>query len=1035
MNHYHGISARGARSTGPLGRVVAAGAAVAFAASGFTMAAPSAASRFQSFDHTRPIVPHSQPLSLRANERIKVVVIMSAPSVAEVRATAANHVITPQDHEAIHAEVERQHTGLEPSIAARGGRVLARYRDALNGIKIEIARSEVEGIASLPGVVRVASVPQYTLKNATSVPFIGAPEVWQGSPAFRGEHVKIAVIDTGIDYTHANFGGPGTVAAFNAAAGASTGPANPAWFGPKAPKVKGGIDLAGDAYDARNPASVPAPDPNPLDCNGHGSHVSGTAAGFGVNKQGSTYHGPYNKAAYGAGFAIGPGVAPLADLYAVRVFGCSGSTDLVADAIDWAVDNDMDVISMSLGSDYGTNTSADGIAARNAVKAGIIVVAAAGNAGPAPYVTSDPASITEVISVGAMDAHKFLPNGVHIALSSGSGVDGIEANTLPLPKAGVPALVLKSSGSLSFGCSAADYPAGGAPGAVVIISRGTCAFTQKAAVATAAGAVAIGVVNNAAGFFNPAIDGVTIPFIELRQVDSVKFLSAGSPLSASIVTANVPNPTFRLAAGFSSGGPRTADGALKPDVTAPGSAVFSTLIGSGNGGVSESGTSMATPHVAGVAALALQAHRGWTERGISAAVVQTASPSALLDYAPRIEGSGVVQAVGATSTDVTVHGTDDDDLGLLSFGVAELTRDFHDSRELVIRNHGREPATFNATATAVGGVPHTVSLSSTTVSVRGHDETELRVSLQVPAATVGGTHDAGNNAVLREVAGYLTLQPTGASANDGISLHVPYYLVPRARSNVRAELRLFKQPSIELENPSGVIAGTADLYAWGLRNAKTEKIDGSFEPRAVGVQTIPVSSTDSILVFAVNTYERFSNAAQGEFDIYIDANGDGKPDFVLFCADSGLVMTGANNGQVGTFLVDLKTGKLFPEFTADAPTDGSIVLLPVYAADMGLSPTHPRFTYSVIAFDGRSAAGEAVPGLASFNAFSPALSNAVFTAIAPNAEVDLPVAINRRELTKTPALGFMVVSEENLSGGSEAILLPLRAGHDDDGHR
>ena len=130
-------------------------------------------------------------------------------------------------------------------------------------------------------------------------------------------------------------------------------------------------------------------------------------------------------------------------------------------------------------------------------------------------------------------------------------------------------------------------------------------------------------------------------------------------------------------------------------------------------------------------------------------------------------------------------------------------------------------------------------------------------------------------------------------------------------------------------------------------------------------------------------------------------------------------------------MVNLKTGNLFPEFAADAPTDGSIVLLPVFAADLGLSHSKARFTYSMIAFDGRSAAGEAVPGRASFNAFSPAVSNAIFTSIAPNAEIDVPVAINRRELTKTPALGFMVVSEENLSGGTEAILLRLHEADDD----
>ena len=136
-------------------------------------------------------------------------------------------------------------------------------------------------------------------------------------------------------------------------------PADRALVGPLAPRVKGGIDLVGDSYNA-DPKSatyqpMPHPDPNPLDCNGHGSHVAGTAAGSGVSANGQTYNGPYNASTVsGNSWTIGPGVAPKADLYAVRVFGCEGSTDVIVDAIEWAVDNDMDVINMSLGSPFGT---------------------------------------------------------------------------------------------------------------------------------------------------------------------------------------------------------------------------------------------------------------------------------------------------------------------------------------------------------------------------------------------------------------------------------------------------------------------------------------------------------------------------------------------------------------------------------------------------------------------------------------------------------------------------------------------------------
>jgi hypothetical protein len=222
-----------------------------------------------------------------------------------------------------------------------------------------------------------------------------------------------------------------------------------------------------------------------------------------------------------------------------------------------------------------------------------------------------------------------------------------------------------------------------------------------------------------------------------------------------------------------------------------------------------------------------------------------------------------------------------------------------------------------------------------------------------------------------------------------------------------------------------VISGNGDFYAWGLKNPKSGTIAAAFEPRAVGVQTNPISATDSVLVFAVNTYGRFSNPASGEYDIYIDVNGDGVYDFILFSGDIGTVETGTASGQIGTFLVNLKTGAELIEFNADAPTDGSTVLMPVFASDLGISPTNPRFTYTMNAFDD-TGAGESLTGTASFNAFTPSISNALFVPVGPNLTVDVPVAIDPVEFAKTPALGFMIVTEDNHSGEDQANLLKLK---------
>jgi len=915
----------------------------------------NAASRFQQYDSPQAFKPAVVPLGVKGGGRVKVVVFMASDSVAAARARFPDRALTRDERRAVEDQAAGEQQGVEPEISGRGGHVLKRFRHALNGIKIEIDRDQVAALAALPGVVEVLPVIKHRPNNAVSVPFIGAPVVWQGSPGFRGEGVKIAIIDTGIDYTHANFGGPGTVAAFQAAAATSTQPADPALFGPNAPKVKGGTDLVGDAYDASAPAGSPAliphPDPNPLDCNGHGSHVAGTAAGFGVDGHGATYAGPYDSAAFAQGFRIGPGVAPKADIYSVRVFGCNGSTDVVTDAIDWAVEHDMDVINMSLGADFGTGKTSDALASQNAARAGIIVVASAGNAGPAPYITGSPASGNGVISVAAVDSTASFPAAV-MALAGGKSITAIDANGAALPGSALSVFVLRTStGGVSLGCDEKEYVDASIAGKLVVTRRGTCARVDRAGFGQRHGAAAVAMINNGPGFppFEGDIPGVTIPFLGVLTADTATLTASAT---AALASGTLANPGFRAAADFSSGGPRFGDSHLKPNAAAPGVSILSTFSGSGNQGERLSGTSMASPHVAGVAALVRQANPAWDQRALSAAVVQTADPAKLNNFALRVEG-GLVQPVGATRTQAVAFaaGGDSDrgdrdrgerengdredgnrggrDRDSLSFGFEELLHDFNSSLELKVRNLGRTPIAFKVAATPVGGAPHTVSFSRSTIFLGPRDDSSVDVRLRVPAATVG---DAS---AFREVAGFVTLTPADASMNGGVSLRVPYYLVPRARSDVSSAFvgkpAGPSRPSsnVKLTNFGGAIAGNADFYAWGLIG-KRQGVQ-FFDHRAVGVQTNPISATNSILVFAVNTFERFSNAAAGEFDILIDVDGDGVPDFDLVGIDLGAITAGVFNGQLASVLINLKTGAALIRFLADAPTDGSTVLLPVRA--------------------------------------------------------------------------------------------------------
>ena len=1011
--------------------------------------------RFVQLPSDSEFAPALQPLA----GRVTIVLKLAGDPVAVVRSRAPGKEISEGEQRSIEDQLRRDQDALHPLIEASGGTVLAKFQNAINGIKVQVPVEKLAAVTTLPGVVGVKPVAVYKLDNAVSVPFIGAPAVWGANPGFRGEHVRVAILDTGIDFTHANFAGPGTVAAFNAAFAASTSPANPALFGPNAPKVKGGTDLVGDDYNASSDdpkLNTPKPDPNPLDCNGHGSHVAGTAAGFGVRATGSTFTGPYNGATPSTAFRIGPGVAPLADLYAVRVFGCTGSTNVVVDALDWAVKNHMQVVNMSLGSSFGLVDDASAEASTNAVEAGVVVVASAGNSGPNPYITGSPASGEKAISVAAVDSTASFP-GAALKLSATSTVNAINANGATFTDGTtLPIVVLRTGGAISLGCNPAEYTAAGVTGKLVVTARGTCARVARAVFGQKAGAAAVLMVNNAAGFppFEGKITGnpdtgevfdVTIPFLGVPPETAAAVAAAAS---ATLTNTTIANPGFRRFASFSSGGPRNGDGHLKPDISAPGVSIVSTGIGTGNGAATISGTSMAAPHVAGVAALAVQSHPGWDAEDIRAAIVNTSEPAQQLGFSARVGGSGLAQPFGATRTSVIA--TARRGATNLSFGVEQFSRNFSEEAEIEVRNLGSTTATFAVTVIPGVGSPHTLTVRPSTVTVRGGRHEKIQVNLSIPAAT------AGNANAFRQVSGQIALSPTTATGNRGTSLTVPYFVVPRARSQVDAELRSAFGPAnpsttVRLENDSRAVAGTADFYAWGL-SGKSAKL-GSNGLRAVGVQSFPLTLQltnppgtveTRFLVFAVNTFAAFSTAATKEVDILIDVDRDGKPEFALIAFDFGALTTGSFSGDVASALINLRTGATRIRFLAFAPTDGSTIELPVRASDIAdakcsrtggpcaINAATPSFNYNAQLFDLDSAASDAIAATASFNAFNPSISTGAFVDLAAGGTASVALTLNPAEFAKTPALGAMVVSTDNFSGKKQANLLRIGGEQDDD---
>jgi minor extracellular serine protease Vpr len=1068
------------------GTLLTAGAAMAvFAASG------PPARNFDAAGDGGTISTSFVPRSLSAEPMI-VVVQLKDKSVAEAQADAGRKLTKPEKDQ-IKNQLKASQDGLKPHIQMAGGKVLAQFQSALNGIKVQIPASKLSKLSSLPGVTALLPVREDFPINATSVPYIGAPTVWDAPTNFRGEGIKIAIIDSGVDYTHANFGGPGTAAAFAAADATDTVAADPAQFGPAAPKVKGGFDLVGDDYNASanlpdgtpdTAKRTPHPDPNPLDCRGHGSHVAGTAAGFGVTSGGATYAGPYNPGIYTAGaFRVGPGVAPKADIYAYRVFGCAGSTNVTVDAINMAFNDGVDVINMSLGSPFGTADDASAVASTNVAKAGVIVVASAGNEGANQYITGSPATGTGAISVAANDANGSFPAAT-MAISTDGTITAQNSNGAAFTNGTVyQVAVLRDSypnGPVSLGCTDADYTnyPGGVSGKLVVTVRGTCSRVGRAIRAERFGAAAAAMLNTDSGY--PPFEGpitsdpdngfqftVTIPFFGIRGVlgpsattDPDNLITADTPQGAggtvTVTNTTLTNPNFSGFASFSSRGPRTGDSWLKPDITAPGVSTLSTLVGSGNQGTIMSGTSMAAPHVAGVAALVKQAHPTWNQvQEWKAAIVNTGNPSAIggsSSYRTSRGGTGLVQPVPAVNTNVIALGVGNSlsantGMSTLNFGFSELNADFSQTKLIKLRNKGGTPATFNISqtnATQLGVSAHSIVLGSSSVTISAGAEVTVGVTLNVPVATVG---NSSGGLAFREVAGLITFTPATASDNNNVTLRVPYYLVPRALSGVNATMAktvTTTSPSTNanLSNPSGPITGNADFYAWGLNDPKESA--SSADVRAIGAQsfdcaavfgapTCAAFAADRFIVFAVNNHNRWSNAATNEFDIYVDVNpaaNDGD-DYIIVGVDQGAVQTGTFNGRLAAFVFSTRSAGASLVFLATAPTDSSTALLPIFNSQLCrtgepcLSAVNPRLTYHAFGFDLTSSFVDVVAGTAKYNAYSSSISQGAFVPVPKGASVAVPVSINPTEWAQTPALGEMIVTLDNAAGKGEAALLPL----------
>ncbi|MDE2196758.1 MAG: S8 family serine peptidase [Gammaproteobacteria bacterium] len=920
-------------------------------------AADQPLTRPQAYQHLGQSLEASSQRAAILNRNVEVFIHLNEPSVSRFvrnELDAGRAKPGKSEQRAYADRLRAEHEPLRSTLEGMGARIDGVLRVGANGIVASVKLRDLPLIKQLPGVQAVTQVLPQKPTLERSVPWIGVPAVW--SRFGDGAGVRVAIIDTGIDYTHADFGGPGTPASY---AGNDPNVIESGTF-PTA-KVVGGYDFAGADYNASDPAhSVPVPDPDPLDEQGHGTHVAGIAAGEGVPGK------------------VGPGVAKGALLYAYKVFGDhGGSTNLTALGIeraldpnqDGSIDDHVDVINMSLGSDFSGPDDPSAIAAENAAALGVIVVAAAGNAGNIPYITGAPAAAPDAISVAASVAGgPVLALQVDAPAQIAGRYEAVEAAITPTlastgQKSGGLVLAQPLNGCSTFANAAA------VSGNLALIQRGTCNFSVKILKAQAAGATGVVVFNNLPGApitMGGSSAGISIP-AEMITLDDgtliVNTLNGGSAVAGSIA-ANITTPTRfgDTIASFSSRGPGQGGSLFKPDVTAPGVAIVSAGAGTGDGALTLSGTSMATPHIAGVAALLRPIFPALQPTDIKA-IIQNATVTANsgglgsnTPYPLARQGTGVVRADRAAN--LTSYAAP----GGVSFGRINPAHFDTETVKVEVRNLSDKHRVFNVTQVPNQVFPGVVISGPSQIHVAPHGSHKMLLRLSMDASVGPYDNDSFSQT---EVDGWFVL-------DDGTDqLRVGYLAVVDPASDMK--LNPQGQQGLKFRN-SGASTGFAEGFTLaGLNGQLSDDTPASI--RALGFRTGALGGL-GVVEFGLATDRPWDTLSARVVQIFLDTDHDGVDDVELDMADGSQFGIASLTGAIVTAQFDLHTGAGFLDWiVSGADYNDAVAILPfTRAASGGLVPDDFNYTMVVSSFDnsvdvqqGDIALGnEIVPSLASF---------------------------------------------------------------------
>lgn len=523
--------------------------------------------------------------------------------------------------------------------------ITSQYDISLNAVAVQLNGTSLATIAAAPMVQQVQYNALYHPDLSQSYKVINASGAWSaaGGRSNAGAGIKIGDIDTGIDQNHPFFDPTG----FNYPAGfpkcdaadstTHTRDTNCKYVSPKVIVAKVFYNKAGvSGLDAQAVQD-------------HGSHTAGIAAGV------------TGKTAVVEGVSIPDmsGIAPGAWLGNYNVFPgnvTNARSEDILNAVDAAIADGMDVLNLSLGGSPRLGTAAGidvlSIGLDNAVNAGLVVAVAAGNSGPGTKTVESPGRAPKVITAGASTNQHFI--GEPFTYPSGGGT------TIGAAVGEFPLLPTSSSYSLfDTGNTACTSVSSSASGKLAIVNRGTCTFSTKVRNAIAAGAVGVVVANNVAGdpsaMAKDGLGGDNLPAVMIGLQEGAALRASGATTASAVATlSDIITTNADILASFSSQGPTTPDLLIKPDLTSVGVNVLSSITCVGKaitcGGEGSwaffSGTSMATPHIAGSAAVLLGLNPTWSPARVESALVNRAdlvikdSVTGTHDIGPTAQGAG-----------------------------------------------------------------------------------------------------------------------------------------------------------------------------------------------------------------------------------------------------------------------------------------------------------------------------------------------------------------------------------------------------------